>query len=58
MNEKYLYWLAAALALIAAALYFFRAEPGEDVTLRVILLVIMGAAMLWLGFRRNAAGPR
>jgi hypothetical protein len=57
MNEKILYVVAAALALIAAAIYFFRAAPGEDVTLRVAFLVIMGVFMLWLGLRRKPTRP-
>jgi hypothetical protein len=55
MNTKILYVIAAVLALTAATIYFVRAAPGEDVTLRVALLAVLGLAMLWLGLRRSAA---
>ena len=53
MNVKILYIIAAILAFTAAAIYYLRAEPGEDLALRIGLLIVLGAAMLWYGLRRG-----
>ena len=53
MNVKVLYIIAALLAFTAAAIYYFRAEQGENITLRIGVLIVLGAAMLWYGLRRS-----
>jgi hypothetical protein len=57
MNVKILYIIAALLAFAAAAIYYLRAEPGESLTVRIGLLIVLGAVMLWYGLkRRNTHG--
>ena len=59
MNKSaILYFIAGALALLAAVGYVVRGGFLEDEYLRVILLVGAGATMLWLGLRerRKPAG--
>lgn len=53
MNVKILYIIAALLAFAAAAIYYVRAEPGESLAVRIGLLVVLGAVMLWYGLRRG-----
>ena len=57
MNPRILYLVAGVLALTAAAIYQFRAAPGEDVLMRVGLLAVLGVVMIVLGLRRTGAGP-
>jgi hypothetical protein len=52
MNLKILYIIAAVLAFAAAAIYYLRAEPGESLAVRVGLLIVLGAVMLWYGLKR------
>ena len=52
MKVQILYNIAALLAFVAAAIYYFRAEPGESLAVRIGLLIVLGAVMLWYGLRR------
>ena len=53
MNIKYLYFLAAALALAAAAVTLFTAQAGDNVTMRVGFLAVAGVALLYFGSRNR-----
>ena len=53
MNVKILYIIAALLAFAAAGIYYVRAEPGESLAVRIGLLIVLGAVMLWYGLRRG-----
>jgi len=54
MNSKILYLIAALLAFVAAAVTYGRAEPGDDVMLRVIGLAAAGAFLLAMGLKKSA----
>ena len=54
MNSKILYLIAALLAFVAAAVTYGRAEPGDDVLLRVVGLAAAGAFLLAMGLKKSA----
>ena len=49
MVIRTLYLIAAALALTAATVYFVTGGQGEDSTVRVMLLGIVGVVLFALG---------
>ena len=49
MIIRTLYLIAAALALAAATVYFITGGPGQDATVRVVLLGIAGVVLFALG---------
>jgi hypothetical protein len=51
VSTKILSIIAALLAYTAAALAYFRADPGENVTFAVVVPVVMGTLLLWMGWR-------
>ena len=57
MNARSLYFIAAALALVAACIHFFRSAPGDYVGMTTALLVVLGAVLFALGMRRSGSGP-
>ena len=59
MKAGYLYYVAAVLALAAAAVGFARAPEGEGISFHIVFLVVMAAVLVWLGPREGRkGGPR